>query len=140
MKTTILLVFLFILITKSTYGQKFSFENSSIIKSAEITKSFSGYGKTDTILKLFPNLDLFHRRNKRNFDLDNDRSIEDFEIVKNNPPYAVAEEFPGSSKFYAKRPSLSHIPGEENFILKPDTASKYYLLIREPNERLIPWK
>jgi hypothetical protein len=140
MKTTILLVFSLFMVSQSLHGQKFSYTGNSLIKDSKLTNNHSGFSKADTILKLFPNLDLFHRRNSRNFDFYHDKPFEDFVIVKSDPPYAVAEEFPGSSKYYAKTPSLSHIPGEENFILIPDTDSKYYLLIKDPKDGLFHQK
>jgi hypothetical protein len=43
----------------------------------------------------------------------------------------LAERFPGSEKFYAKRPYLIY-PYEKSFIKKPDTTVKYHLIIKEP--------
>lgn len=140
MKTTILLVFSLLIVTHSLHGQKFSYKNSSIMKSRQFTARLSGSGNTDTILKLFPNLDLFHKRNNRNSDLFHDKSLEDFVIVRSYPSFAIAEEFPGASKYYAINPSLGHMPGEEKFILKPNTDSKYYLLIKDPKNGLFSQK
>lgn len=44
----------------------------------------------------------------------------------------MAEEYPGSSIFYAKRPYLLCDPDERSFLIKPDKTVKYYLLIKEP--------
>jgi hypothetical protein len=140
MKTAILLVFSFFLFTLSLHGQKFSYKSNSLIKDSKLTNNYSGFSKTDTTLKLFPNLDLFHRRNNRNFDLHHDKAFEDFVIVKGDPPYAFPEEFPGSSKYYAKSPSLLQAAGENHFIVKPDTSSKYYLMIIDPEGSLFSSK
>lgn len=39
-------------------------------------------------------------------------------------------QFPGSSRYYAKRPEL--IPSDKHFIMNPDTSSKYFLIIKDP--------
>jgi len=140
MKTTILLLFSLFMISQSLHGQKFSYTENRIKKASELTNNHTGFSKVDTILKLFPNLDLFHRRNNRNFDMFHDKSLEDFVIVKSDHSYAIAEEFPGSSTYYAKNPSLFHMPGEEKFLLMPDTDSKYYLLIKVPKDGLFSLK
>ena len=133
MKTSVFLVFSLFLIAQTLHGQKFSYKNSSIMNSRAFTGRLSGIGKTDTILKLFPNLDLFHKRNIRNSDLFHDKSSEDFVIVKSDPSYAFSEEFPGSSIYYAKRSSLLKETGEKNFIIN-------YLLIKDPKDGLFSSK
>jgi hypothetical protein len=140
MKTAILLIFSLFLIAQSLPGQKFSNINSRIIKGWEPANSLSSFDKTDTILKLFPNLDLFHRRNNRNFDLYHSKTFEDIAIVKSNLPYTAADEFPGSSKYYAKWPSLLQAAGENHFIIKPDISSRYYLMIKVPEGSLFSSK
>lgn len=54
------------------------------------------------------------------------------------PPRAVIpyserpeENYPGSERFYAKRPYLSP-RYEKQFSLKPDPGVKYYLIIKDP--------
>jgi len=42
----------------------------------------------------------------------------------------LAERFPGSEIFYAKRPNLISI--QKSFVKKPDTTAKYYLIIKDP--------
>jgi len=42
-----------------------------------------------------------------------------------------AETFPGADLFYAKKPYLMR-PSDRSFIIKPDTVSKYYLIIKDP--------
>lgn len=42
-----------------------------------------------------------------------------------------AETFPGADIFYAKRPYILR-PSDKLFIIKPDTISKYYLIIKDP--------
>jgi len=45
---------------------------------------------------------------------------------------ANAEEYPGSSIYYAKRPSQLQMTNEKFFIIKPDTTLKYYLVVKDP--------
>lgn len=41
------------------------------------------------------------------------------------------ERYPGSERFYAKRPFLFS-PYRKPFVLKPDSTVKYYLIIKDP--------
>jgi hypothetical protein len=40
------------------------------------------------------------------------------------------EKYPGSERFYARRPFLPGVPGRFN--KKPDNTEKYYLIIKDP--------
>jgi len=42
-----------------------------------------------------------------------------------------AERFPGSERYYAKRPYISY-PYEKSFVKTPDSSVKYYLIIKDP--------
>ncbi len=42
----------------------------------------------------------------------------------------AAETYPGSERFYARRPFLPHLPGKFN--IRPDTTEKFYLIIKDP--------
>lgn len=42
-----------------------------------------------------------------------------------------ADRFPGSDRFYAKRPDLIK-PGSKYLVKKPDQSSIYYLIIKDP--------
>jgi hypothetical protein len=80
---------------------------------------------------------------ERNFDLYSDKiirpnldqSLKHYHIespeIKNSYDKLLAERFPGSEKFYAKRPYLKY-PYEKSFVKKPDTTVKYYLIIKDP--------
>jgi hypothetical protein len=48
--------------------------------------------------------------------------------------FQIAEVFPGASRYYAKNRSLINSPYSAYFIVKPDTASKYYLIIKDPEK------
>jgi len=41
-------------------------------------------------------------------------------------------QFPGASRYYARRPYLYNNPGAGNFIRRPDSSVKYYLIIKDP--------
>lgn len=46
-----------------------------------------------------------------------------------NPDSTLTEQFPGASRYYAKRPVLAPYG---KFIIEPDTSVKYYLIIVDP--------
>lgn len=131
MKTRILLLFSLFLVTGSIQAQKgkFNFVDSDIKKGLNILPGQSSFIQIDTNFNLLPNLDLFNKKKCQKFDLIK------FDIfqknLKINPPigYAVAEEFPGASIYYAKRPSLLEMTNENYFVIKPDTTAIYFLII-----------
>jgi hypothetical protein len=51
--------------------------------------------------------------------------------IKRSYDKTFSEKFPGSNKFYAKRPYLIN-PDDKFFIKKPDTSARYYLIIKDP--------
>lgn len=55
-----------------------------------------------------------------------------------NPYDAIASErFPGSEKFYARRPELAR-PYDKSFIIPPvSPGEKYYLIIKDPITRRV---
>lgn len=63
-----------------------------------------------------------------------DGSFQHYPKVKRYNNYEIAERFPGSSKYYAKNPGLIRSPYYLYFIVKPDTISKYYLIIKDPGK------
>ncbi len=66
-----------------------------------------------------------------------DGSFQYYPKVRRYNNYQIAERFPGASKYYAKRPGLIRSPYSVYFIVKPDTISKYFLIINDtgkPNE------
>jgi hypothetical protein len=110
--------------------------------------SFSLYGQIDGPSKRFHSqksdsvfIKPFFEKPNENFNLHHDRILKPdlsqkrFRIespgIKNSFDKLLAERFPGSEKFYAKRPYLIY-PYEIPFIRKPDTTAKYYLIIKEP--------
>jgi hypothetical protein len=66
--------------------------------------------------------------------VNQDGSLQHYPKVRRYNNYQIAERFPGSSKYYAKNPGLIHSPDSVYFIVKPDTISKYYLIIKDPGK------
>lgn len=61
----------------------------------------------------------------------------DFQQNNRRPHSPGAEEYPGSSRYYAPRISPYPFSYEESFIIKPDTTAKYYLIIKDPLQKTI---
>ena len=139
MKTTILLMVSLFLFSGSIFGQngKFSFLDRNIKKDLNIANRLSNFSQIDTTFKLIPNQDLFHKRNSQRLDLNPDMIIQHQFGINHSQSYAYAEEYPGSSIYYAKRPLLLQMPNEKFFIIKPDTTAKYYLIIKDPISHMI---
>jgi hypothetical protein len=51
--------------------------------------------------------------------------------IKPSNDKLLAEKFPGSDRFYAKR-GYVYNPADKSFIIIPDTTVKYYLIIKFP--------
>ena len=134
MKTTILLMFSLLFFTGSILGQNgnYSFLDRDIRNDLNIANNLSNFRQIDTTFKLIPNNDLFHKSNSQIFDLNSDMIIQHDLEINHSRRYAYAEEYPGSSIYYAKRPSLLQMPNERYFIIKPDTTEKYYLILKDP--------
>ena len=131
MKTTMLLMFSLFLFTGSIIGQKskFSFLDRDLKKDLNIPNRQSNFRQIDTTFKLIPNHYLFHNRNSQIFDLNPDR-INQYQLeINHSKTYAYGEEFPGSSIYYAKRPSLLEMTNEKFFAIKPNTTAIYFLII-----------
>jgi hypothetical protein len=139
MKTTILLMVSLFLFSGNILGQndKFSFLEKNIKKDLNIANNLSNFRQIDTTFKLIPNHDLFHKGNSQRFDLNPDMIIQHRLEIYPSRSYAYTEEYPGSSIYYAKRPSLLQVPNEKFFIIKPDTTAKYYLIIKDPLSHMI---
>ena len=134
MKTTILLMFSFIFITGSLFGQKdkHNYIDSDIRKQFfPIEKSISPQFKKPDF-KLPKKFDSSTIRNLDRFRLYQDSSSIKYDTASLSSDFVVVEEFPGSSRFYAKKPNLNSSPFEKSFITKPDTTVKYYLIIKDP--------
>ena len=134
MKTTTLLMFSFLFITGSLLGQK----NKLNYIDSDIRKQFfpitnpnsSRFRKPD--LNSPKKFDSPTLRNLDRFKLYKDSSSIKYDTVRLYSDFVVVEEFPGASRFYAKRPNLISSPYEKSFIIKPDTTVKHYLIIKDP--------
>jgi hypothetical protein len=133
MKTTILLTFSFIFTTVSLFGQKDKFEyiDSDIKKEIIKTKPFNPYLKKPDSNSL-PRFDSPTLRNLDRFRLYQDSLSIKYDTVKLYSGFIGAEEFPGASRFYSKRPNFTSSLYEISFIIKPDTTVKQYLIIKDP--------
>ena len=134
MKTTILLMFSFIFIAGSVFGQK---DKINFIDS-DIRKQFFPITNPDRSRLRRPDLNSpkkIDRQTLRNLDrfiLYQDSSSIKYDTLRLSSEYTVAEEFPGASRFYAKRPYLISSHNEKSFVIKPDTTIKHYLIIMDP--------
>jgi len=139
MKTTILLTVSLFLFTGIILGQndKFCILEKDIKKDFNIANNLSNFRQIDTTIKLAPNHYLFHKENSQRFDLNSDMIIQHHLEIYPSRSYTRAEEYPGSSIHYAKRPSLFQMPNEKFFNIKPDTTAKYYLIIKDPLSHMI---
>ena len=134
MKKTILLMFSLFLFSGAIFGQngKFGFLDRNTNKDFNITNRQSNFSQIDTTFKLIPNHDLFHKRDSKRFDLNPDMIIQRPLGINHSQSYAYAEEYPGSSRYYAKMPFKNQMTYEKSFIIKPDTSVKCYLIIKNP--------
>jgi hypothetical protein len=133
MKTTILLMFSFIFITGSLFGQK-----DTIIYIDSDNKHFFPITNPNSPRFKKPSLKSPNKpysptmRNLDRFELYQDSSSIKYDTIRLSTEYSVSKKFPGASRFYAKRPDLVSSHNEKSFIIKPDTTIKYYLIIMDP--------
>jgi hypothetical protein len=124
MKIRILLVFLMLVPAVIMSGQK------------ELPE-FRGNQRHDTTLqdRINRKSDLF--RYKEIMPQFNLKPGKDFEQNNQRPHSRGAEEYPGSSRYYAQKISPYPFSYGESFIIKPDTSAKYYLIIKDPLQKTI---
>jgi hypothetical protein len=131
MKTTVILIFSFIFITGSLFGQK---DKHNYVDS-DIRKQFFPVTRQDS-----PRLKRPYIKSSKKMDNPTFRDLDRFELFKDSTSFKDmnirlysdfigAEEFPGASKYFAKRPNLISSPYAKSFIIKPDTTVKQYLII-----------
>jgi hypothetical protein len=132
MKTTILVAFSFLFLLQSLAGQKFTITDKKLKNSFDVNiiKSFSG--DTDTSLKLNLSPFGFQRSGKSDCYAFPDSFVVIMQESSHNRKNNNAEEYPGSSIYYAKRHSVMERTYEKSFIIQPDTESKYFLLVKNP--------
>lgn len=134
MKTTILLMFSLLLITKSLLGQidKFNYIDSDIKNQYFPIKKLDSPRFSRPKLDVPKNLDNPTKHNLNRFNLYLDSSFNDSCTVRRYSDFVVAKKYPGSSRFYAKMSSLNLNTYGKFFIIKPDSSAKYYLIIKDP--------
>jgi len=136
MKTIILLALSVFIFPVTLTGQTSKFEILS-----EYRKPGSLYSKQspDNQLSINSdiNSDLFNERiYEPDFILKQKRFSIESPVIKSTDKTLLAEIYPGSDRFYAKRPYMAS-PYEKSFIIKPDTTVKYYLIIKDPVSKRI---
>jgi hypothetical protein len=131
MKTTILTVFSGLMITLTLAGQtnKSKYQFKEMKADTALSNSISDYSQTSVNKKT----DLFSKKKSdQNFNLGQKRYPPDRKINRPHADSLLAEEYPGSSRYYAKWPFKTPPTYEKSFIIKPDTSVKYYLIIKDP--------
>jgi hypothetical protein len=136
MKTTILLMFSFIFITGSIFGQinKHNYIDSDIRKQFfPITNPYSPrLEKPD--LNLLKKFDSPTLRDLDRFGLYQSSSSFKDKNVRLYSDFVVVEEFPGASRFYSYPFVRKPDTNGKILIIKPDTSKnvKYHLIIKDP--------
>jgi hypothetical protein len=138
MRTTIILIFLLVFISRSVFGQgnKINFIDSDIKGEILKTEPYNPYLKRPS-LELIPRFDIPALRNPDRFRLYQEFPSVNYDTVKISSDFFETEKFPGASRFYAINPNLLSSPYIKSFILKPDTAIRSYLIIIDPFQNLI---
>jgi hypothetical protein len=136
MKTTILLMFSFIFITESLFGQieKHSYIDSDIrLKFFPITIPDS-FGLKSPYLGSPNKFDKPTFRDLDRFELYSDSLSFRDKNIKLNSDFVVVEEIPGASRFYGYPFVRTPDTRGKILIIKPDTSEnvKYHLIIKDP--------
>lgn len=134
MKTTILLVFSLLLVSGSLMGQinKSKYADGIRNRDYSVSKSFYDHHQIDPNMILITKPDFLTVKKSYRVALNNDSLFQDLNTIGRYPDFHLAEEYPGSSRFYAKWPHLNPLQYEKSFIIKPDKTVKYYLIIKDP--------
>jgi TonB-dependent SusC/RagA subfamily outer membrane receptor len=130
MKTAFVLMFSILLISRSLMGQtdKFKFDDSKMKRGSSVSSDLYN-NQLDANSCIIRNLDPLTVIGPQKFGSGQNNFFQDplkNELYRN---MLTAEEFPGSSKYYARRPSLNFSPYQKSFSLKPDASAKYFLHI-----------
>ena len=141
MKTSILLVLFLLIIPGSLIGQTDKFK----YKILDLKEDFSLSNDLHKNLQIDINLNTINYNDlpakiksqrptvikSHSLKLSQDSLFRDHLKIRHYPDSVIAEEYPGSSRFYAKS-YIKPYPYEKSFIIKPDTTVKYYLIIKDP--------
>ena len=141
MKTSILLVLFLFIIPGSLIGQtgKFKYKILDLKKDFPLSNDLNKNFQLDIHLNAFNYNDLPAKIKSQkptvikshSTKLSQDSLFRDHLKIRHYPDSVIVEEYPGSSKFYAKS-YIKPYPYEKSFIIKPDTTVKYYLIIKDP--------
>jgi hypothetical protein len=134
MKTTILLMFSLILLTGSLSGQKtrFNFIDSEIDKkSVPIPDPFDLQLRKPEFNPSKKSDDLITNDPERFFLLQDSLLRRRF-AIRQHSSSAAEEEFPGALRFYGYPPEKNQKINGNLMIIRPDTDSKYFLIIKYP--------
>ncbi len=130
------MVFIFVIFMQLTFTLK-AYSQEESVKDSVIKRPV-----TDSLIstpKLGPDFNL-----RRNFDMPDIPEIDrrflpgneginrGLPAMREFEDHMSERQFPGSSRFYARRPYLYSNPGSGDFIRKPDSSVKYYLIIMDP--------
>jgi hypothetical protein len=132
MKTTNLIVIILLIFRTSVTGQtdkyKYSFKNLNI--DTAILKSIPDFQKSDNISDLKSKPKLKIRQNRNDFpEMNRNRSSQNY--LFNNEPFVIAEEGPGTLRFYSNMPNINPDTRGKIMVKRPDPSVKYYLLIKD---------
>ena len=115
--------------------------NGQVISNSGIGSVLTPCNQADTLFRIPKIGDIFDSDRKFDFSLpgksgnlpeiprDKNIYISNLGRFENNLP---DELFPGASRFYASRSYLLRTPYSENFITRPDTRNKFFLIIINP--------
>jgi hypothetical protein len=129
MKALIISLFIITLLSKGLEGQNKTAKDSVIINKhfrqfvpqlSPSDKSKDFFQQTDTIIS-----EKFFRQQIPGF-----MPGGEYRAFTEMLPDTNINQFPGSSRYYAKRPEL--ISSDRHFIMNPDTSSKCFLIIKNP--------
>jgi hypothetical protein len=134
MKTTILLMFSLIFMTGSLSGQKNRFK----FIDSEIHKQFVPITDPSDLQLRKPEYN--PSKKSENMRIDDPERFTLFQDSLLRQRYAIRqrtlshteEEFPGALRFYGFPPEKNRDTNGNFMIIKPDTDSKYFLIIKDP--------
>jgi hypothetical protein len=135
MKTTILVLFSFLVITVSLSGQtiRSKYHIADIKPDTIFSTPQSDNRQINNYLNINKKDDLFAgKKSDQKFDLNQNRFHQYPIKIRRYPESETEEKFPGSSRFYG---NVFHITPDTTgnlFFKKPDTSRKYYLVILDP--------
>ena len=130
MKTTILMVFSLILFTGTLLGQKSKFNYIDTPVFPEMRMDTSSLRRH--YIRVPRDIEIPAIKNHPEFHFDRDSVLNDDIKMRKFDNIVIAEEFPGSSRYYGNPFNIMPDPYGKLRIIKPDKSAKYYLIIKDP--------